>query len=276
MSEDRHISIKPRFPLFWQAIYPEHVRELRIPICRECKSLIKVSSYDNIVCNNTVERILTNAYREMLMNADMTDEERAEVARKYTVYGPCDSRDVSFEPADGALVVPLRYGVLNEFDEEGNEPLNFRHLPTDGLQAFGLIDPIVNPPTMYMINLNTGTLEVGNVNTGMAIPLGIGIEFPTHNGINVVPISMVLGHYGVGGDLIHYKHGNHTGVAAIDVIGGTPMLGGFEMDPASLEITNIVVGYKCQIPGWNCQVKINVDCATHIPFVTTKATRIEE
>ena len=257
MSENRSISIKPRLPLFWQSIYSDRLSELRIPVCRECGNLIKVSSYDDIVCPNIVET--------------SSNEGDANVT-----YGPCGSSDVSFEVDDGALIIPLRYGVLNEFDEDGNEPLNFRYLPTAGLEAFGLIDPIVSPPTMYMINLRTGNLEMGNVNTGMAIPLGIGIEFPTPDGINVVPISMVLERYGVGGDLIHYKHGNHSGMASIDVVGNQVTMGGFEMDPASLEITNIVVGYKCRIPGWTCQVKINVDCATHLPFITTKATRVED
>jgi hypothetical protein len=274
VSDNRQISIKPRFPLFWQAIYPEHLRELRIPICRRCGNLIKVSSYDDVVCPNTVAHMPTGD-EVMASGMDLADSQIAILIETKTTYGPCESTDISFDVDDGALVIPLQYGVLNEFDEDGNEPINFRHLPTAGLQAFGLIDPILRPPTMYMINLNTGTLEFGNVNTGMAIPVGVGIEFPTVNGINVVPISMVLQRYGDGGDLIHYQHGNHSGMASVDVLGGEATMGGFEMDPSSMEITNIVVGYKCRIPGWTCQVKINVDCATHIPFVTTKATRVE-
>jgi hypothetical protein len=252
MSESRYVDIKPRFPLFWQAIYPENLNELKIPICMDCGSLIKVSSYDDLVCPNTVQQADTNTY-EM-----------------------CGSANISFEEDDGALVIPLQYGVLNEFDEDGNEPINFRYLPTAGLQVFGLIDPVVNPPTMYMVNLRTGNLEIGNVNTGRAIPVGVGIEFPTVNGINLIPISMVLNRYGDGGDLIHYKHGIQSGMAKIDVRGKEPTVGGFSMDPGSSNITNIVVGYKCRIPGWSCQVKINVDCATHLPFITTKATRTEE
>ena len=275
MNDDRQISIKPRFPLFWQAIYPEHVMELRIPICGKCGSLIKVSSYDSISCPNTVAAVPT-AEELVAMGYDLSVTPVDTLIEKHTTYQTCGSRDVSFETADGALVVPLQYGVLNEFDEDGNEPLSFRYLPTDGLQVFGLIDPMVNPPTMYMVNLNTGNIEVGNVNTGIGIPIGVGIEFPTKSGANVVPISMVLERYGQGGDLIHYKHATHSGMANVRVVGGTPMIGRFDLDPGSQQITNITIGYKCRIPEWLCQVKISVECNTHIPFITTKATRIEE
>ena len=249
MSEDRHVSIKPRLPLFWQAIYPEHVRELRVPICRDCGNLIKVSSYDSIVCPNTLAVVPTE--EEILAtDPNLNAGQVAELLERQTTYHTCGSRNISFDPEHGALAIPMRYGVLNEFDEDGNEPLNFRFLPTDGLQAFGLIDPIVDPPTMYMINLNTGTIEVGNIHTGKAIPLG--------------------------GDLIHYKHANISGMGSISVIGREAVIDRFDLDPGSQQITNIVVGYKCRIPDWVCQVKINVDCGSHIPFITTKATRIEE
>ena len=275
MSEDRHVSIKPRLPLFWQAIYPEHVRELRVPICRDCGNLIKVSSYDSIVCPNTLAVVPTE--EEILAtDPNLNAGQVAELLERQTTYHTCGSRNISFDPEHGALAIPMRYGVLNEFDEDGNEPLNFRFLPTDGLQAFGLIDPIVDPPTMYMINLNTGTIEVGNIHTGKAIPLGVGIEFPTRSGMNVVPISTVLERYGQGGDLIHYKHANISGMGSISVIGREAVIDRFDLDPGSQQITNIVVGYKCRIPDWVCQVKINVDCGSHIPFITTKATRIEE
>ena len=275
MSDDRHLSIKPRLPLFWEAIYPEHVRELRIPVCRACGNLIKVSSYASIVCPNTVE--IEPTAEELTAMGGGADQNRiAELVDRNTTYRQCGSQDISFDEGDGALVVPLQFGVLNEFDEDGNEPLNFRYLPTDGLQAFGLIDPIVQPPTFYLLNLRSGNLEIGNVNTGVAIPIGIGIEFPTRDGTNIIPISMVLERYGQGGSLIHYKHGCNTATGEVEVIGGRPQIRMFDLAPGSQQITNITVGYKCQIPGWNCQVKINVECSTHIPFITTKATRVDE
>jgi len=252
--EDVRVLVSPKYPLFWNAIYPDHLREIKVPICRRCGKLIRISSYDRIVCNNSIE----------------VDSRPM----------PCSSEDVSFDPDEGALVVPLQEGVICEFDGDGNETINFRYLPTDGLQAFGLIDPFLDPAPFYFLNLRSGNLEVGTSLTGVAIPIGIGIEFPTRDGSNLVPISNVLDRYGQGGCLIHYKHAISSieGSAAVQGDGQVEM-GRFVMDKNVLNISNIVIGYKCRIPGesgemeWDVQVKVNVDCRSHIPFITTKATR---
>jgi hypothetical protein len=187
---------------------------------------------------------------------------------------------VSFDPNDGALIVSLQNGVICEFDADGNDTINFRYLPTDGIQAFGLVDPFLDPAPFYMLNLRTGNVEVCTSMTGVAVPIGIGIEYPTKDGSNLVPISNVLSRYGQGGDLIHYKHAIASIEGSASVQGnGEVEMGRFRMDEKVLDISNIVIGYKCQIPGesgemeWDVQVKVNVDCRSHIPFITTKATR---
>ena len=254
--EDVRVLVSPKYPLFWQALYPSHLREIKIPICRTCGNLIRISSYDRIVCNNNVQ----------------SDGKLA----------PCSSEDVSFDPGEGALIIPLQEGVICEFDADGNDTINFRHLPTDGIQAFGLVDPFLDPAPFYMLNLRTGNLEIGTSLTGIAIPIGIGIEFPTRDGRNILPVSNVLQRYGQGGDLIHYKHAISTVGMSGSVTGGQGNqieMGRFRMSEGVLDISNIVVGYKCDIPGesgemeWDVQVKLNVDCYTHIPYITTKATR---
>ena len=253
--DDVKVIVTPKYPLFWQALYPSHLKEIKIPICKKCEKLIKISSYDRIICNNNTS-----------------------VDSKIV---PCSSEDVSFDPNDGAKIIPLQEGVLCEFDAEGNDTISFKYLPTDGLQAFGLIDPMLDPSPFYMINLRNGNLEIGTSMTGVAIPLGVGIEFPTQDGKNIIPVSNVLKEYGRGGDLIHYKHAISTIGVSGSVAGEDRQIdiGRFKMDERVLDISNIVVGYKCRIPNangeieWDVQVKVNVDCHSHIPYITTKATR---
>jgi len=251
--EDVQVVVSPKFPLFWQASYPSHLKEIKIPVCLRCGNLIRISSYDHIVCNNNIE-----------------------IDSKLV---PCSSDDVSFDPADGAKIVPLQDGIICEFDAFGNDTINFRYLPTDGIQAFGLIDPFLHPAPFYMLNLRTGNLEIATSMTGIGVQLGIGIEFPTKDGSNLIPISNVLDRYGQGGDLIHYKHAVST-ISGSAILGEDEIeIGAFKMSERVLGISNIVIGYKCEIPGesgekeWDVQVKLNVDCRTHIPYVTTKATR---
>lgn len=254
--KDVRVLVSPKYPLFWQALYPSHLKEIKIPICRSCKSLVKISSYDHIVCNNMID----------------IDGKLA----------PCLSEDLSFDPGDGAKIVPLQEGIICEFDHDGNEQVNFKHLPTDGIHAFGLVDPFLDPAPFYMLNLRTGNLEIATSFTGIGVQIGIGIEFPTRDGRNLIPISNVLDRYGQGGDLIHYKHAISTIKASGSIVGedgGEIEIGKFKMPENILDISNIVIGYKCEIPGesgqmeWDVQVKVNVDCVNHIPYITTKATR---
>lgn len=287
MPDRRSSTIRPRYPVFWQAIYDSDRSEIEIPVCRTCGSLIKVASYDEIVCPTTVS--IPPSDEEISRHISVIRDGRTDDAdplpsddvlfeefrKKLAKPRVCGSRDHSFDVAEGALSIPLIDGVLSEFDKGGNEPLNFRYLPTDGLLAFGLVDPFLAPPTFYMLNLVTGNLEVGYVNSGVAMPIGIGIEFSTKDGRDLVPISTVLDRYGRGGDLIHYKHCLQTiGVPVPQE--RVELFRRLGLDPHSIHITDIVAGYKCQIPGWHCQVKIQVDCSTHLPFITTKASRIEE
>jgi len=285
MSDRKSSSIRPRYPLFWQAVYPQDRTELRIPMCRTCGNLFKVSSYEDISCptmidvpapDREIEEAVAKIRRDPNSRDLPADEVIAsELRTRMFKPTPCGSKDFTFDTSEGALEIPLVDGVLSEFDGDGVEPLNFRYLPTDGLLAFGLVDPFLRPPTFYMVNLITGNVEVGYVNSGVAMPIGVGIEFPTTDGRNVVPISTALGEYGRGGDLIHYKHCIQSLSEAVPPE-KLEMMARLGMDPQAAHITDIVAGYKCHIPGWHCQVKIQVDCNTHIPFITTKASRSEE
>jgi hypothetical protein len=246
---------------------------------------VKVSSYDDPTCPTMISVPPPDAEVEEAMarikaepdsrNLPPDDVLAMDLRIKMARPSPCGSTDCTFDTSEGALSIPLIDGVLSEFDGDGNEPLSFRHLPTDGLLAFGLVDPFLRPPTFYMVNLITGNVEVGYVNSGLAMPIGVGIEFPTIDGRDIVPISTVLDRYGRGGDLIHYKH------CVQSLSDGVPperveMMARLGMDPQAVHITDIVAGYKCHIPGWHCQVKIQVDCNTHVPFITTKVSRAEE
>lgn len=281
---ETRICVTPKYPLFWQAVYPHHLRELKIPICKSCGNLVKVSSYDRVICRSLIEELPSD--EEFRAELDRLAEQGTIIPpsfkplhrQKMARYRECGCEDVSFAPEDGALVVPLQDGILMEFDADGNETINFRLLPTDGLSGFGLIDPLISPISFYMINLRTGNLEFGTLDTGVAMPIGAAIEFETQDGRNIIPISNVLERYGVGGDLIHYKHAVET-YTVDEEQQGELMLGRFNMDERVLNISNIVVGYKCEVPGdsgeieWDAQVKINVDCFTRIPYITTKTNR---
>lgn len=217
---DQVIGVRSEFPLFWQAVYPTNLTELRIPKCRSCGRLFKVSDYSRVTCPDP----------------------------------GCDG-DITWDVDEGARRVPLVGGVLSEFDAEGESPLNFTLLPTDGLEYFGLVDVVTEQ--YYTLNMKNGRFFLGSGRPPVYTQVGIGIVAPTVNGRNLVRVSDQLEHYGVGGDLIHFKHAEST-------------LGG------GSRITNIVVGYKCRIPGWDATVLINVDTATHVPYIATKVTPVTE
>lgn len=285
MSDRKSSTIRPRYPLFWQAVYPQDQTELKIPMCRTCGNLFKVSSYADLSCPTMIDvpapdSEIAEAVARIRMDPNSKDLPAddviaSELRAKMFKPTPCGSTDCTLDVSEGALSIPLVDGVLSEFDGDGSETLNFKYLPTDGLLAFGLVDPFLRPPTFYMVNLITGNVEVGYVNSGVAMPIGVGIEFPTTDGRNIVPISTALDGYGRGGDLIHYKHCVQSlsqGVSPEKV----EMMSRLGLDPQAVHITDIVAGYKCRIPGWHCQVKIQVDCSTHVPFITMKTSRSEE
>ena len=96
------ICFSPQHPVIWFAEYNQNIKELKIPKCTSCNSLIKVKDYNNIVCEH------------------------------------CRCDEITWSIDDGAVFIPLNNGFLLEFDDQGNETINYKYLPIDGLIKFGL------------------------------------------------------------------------------------------------------------------------------------------
>jgi len=133
------IGFIPRNPLIWMAEYPDFLKEIKIPFCKNCNSLIKVSDYDNIKCD------------------------------------ACNSENFTWDSSDGALIVNLNNGFILEFDERGIENIPFKYLPVAEMMSFSLLDPITD--TRYSINLNSGRIFLSNLYSSEKIAeVGIGVE----------------------------------------------------------------------------------------------------
>jgi hypothetical protein len=231
MGEGIRVAYVPKYPVIWYAEYGK-IPSLKIPICLGCNNLITVKDYDNIQC-------------------------------------PCASNEFSWDISLGAKDIPLNNGFLLEFDENGNETINFVELPRDGLLKFGLMDPALS--ILYGVDICTGLLYIGSSVSG-AEPfyLGTGINteaVPAY----LIKVSDAILKKEVDIELIHRKRSIQGGHLRISMI-KADMMGRFEMDENNIFIDNISVGYSCRISEYVFEVIIKIDCNTHIPYFTTNAT----
>jgi hypothetical protein len=231
MSEEVSFAFIPKYPLIWVVEYNENIKELKIPICKKCNNLIKVDDYSNILCNS------------------------------------CSSDEISFEEKDGAINIPVNSFLL-EFDSEGKETINFRHLPIDGMVSFGLLDPYNYKS--YSIHINSGLIKISDfVNNYPPIFLGTGINYSDCPD-NLIRVSDYIEKKEAKINIYHSKQVHQNVNMKIGLINFAEMLK-FDMAPQNITINNIAVGYTCDIPGWHYEIILRVDCNNHLPYFTSQA-----
>ena len=237
MKEHVKIFFSPQHPLIWFAEYHPDIKEIKVPLCKLCHELIQVQNYDNVICQSCNENTFYN------------DEH------------------VEWSVENGAKVIPIDHFIL-EFDENGQETINYKYLPHDGLLRFGLLDP--STFVSYGIELFSGRITIGDFTSGQQ-------PFYIATGINTqsTPSFLVkVSDYITSGQAkmnLHYsKKAILKGDIQVSVI-NFETIANFNMDPKNFIIDNIAIGYTCEIPDWEFEVMIRIDCNNHLPYFTTNA-----
>lgn len=235
MSSGTKVFFSPKHPVIWFAEYSPNIKELKIPKCLECNSLIQVSQYDNIICNK------------------------------------CGGSNITWSVDAGAKNILINR-VLLEFDENGNEMLNYKDIPLDGLLRFGLLDP--STFVAYGIELLTGYITISDFRSAeQPFYLATGINANV-NTSNLIKISDAIINKTAKLKLQHGKQMICGGAIRISMI-NFETISNLNMDPHSLQMDNVYVGYTCEMPGWDFEVIIRIDCNNHLPYFTSKATQKE-
>jgi len=226
------LNIKSRFPLFWHAIFPSHVKTITWPMCRSCKKWIKSPT--------TLKRC-----------------------------NWCGSNDVSDSPRDGARTLQLEEAgdkrILTEFDEKGRERVNFKFLSSNGMKEFGLVDLLVSPHRYYNINLETGHIIFES--DGVRFPVNPSLSRPTLDGGNCLQIGGREDRYG---DIFHLKHAVRGGTLTPEKK-GRDIVANIRLDnPDAATINCISIGYRFSIPEASGSVILSVNCDTHLPRLMIK------
>lgn len=222
----------PKYPVVWFAEYHSKIKKLKIPKCKTCDDFIQVTDYNNVVC------------------------------------GKCKDNNITWDVEDGAIILPVNHFLL-EFDEHGNETINYKYLPMDGLLTFGLLDPSTS--AAYGIDLLSGYITIRDF-TKEQEPFYLATGINT----NAVPTNLIkVSDAIIKGEaklkLYHSKQVLVGGDVKVSLI-NLKTVAKFEMHPNNLEINNIAVGYSCEIDDLDFEVVIRIDCNNHLPYFTSKAT----
>ncbi len=230
------IKFCPKYPVIWFAEYHKNIKELKIPKCNKCNELIKVKNYNNVICQN------------------------------------CKNNDITWSVDEGAKNIKIGHYIF-EFDEKGNQTIEYKYLPLDGLIKFGLLDPVAS--VEYGIEINTGYITIRDFTTNNeAFYLGTGIN--TNNvATNLIKVSDAIIKGEAKLELYHSKQVVINGQMRVSLL-NLETNHNFQMDPSNLTINNIAVGYTCQIENLNFEVIIRIDCNNHLPYFTSKTTPIRK
>lgn len=232
INESKKVFFSPKYPVIWFAEYHESIKELKIPKCNNCEELIKVTNYNDVECDK------------------------------------CKSKDITWDIKNGAKIIPINHFLL-EFDENGDETINYKHLPVDGLLTFGLLDPATF--TAYGIELASGYITIRDFTSDKdPFYLATGINS------NIVPENLIkISDAIIKGEtklkLHHSKQALLKGKIKVSNI-NLETISKFDMDPKNLIIQNIAVGYSCEFSDFIFEIMIRIDCNNHLPYFTSKTT----
>lgn len=235
---DNSVSIffSPKHPVIWFAEYHSNINELKIPKCLFCNNLIKVKNYNNIICNH------------------------------------CNNNNVTWSLDDGAIAIPINHFIL-EFDEKGNETINYKILPIDGMVKFGLLDP--STFIAYGIELLTGYITINDFRSEQEpFYLATGINTDTVSS-NLIKISDKILNGEADLELYYGKRAIVGGDMRISML-NHEILTQFDMDPKNVVIDNIALGYMCKTDEWDFEIMIRIDCNNHLPYFTSKSTPVQK
>lgn len=231
MSNGVKVYFSPKHPLIWFAEYHPNIKQIKIPKCFKCNDLAFIKDYNYLHC-------------------------------------ACGCQELTWNVEDGAKCIDIDHFLL-EFDEDGNETVNYRYIPHDGLIKFGLLDPSFG--IAYGIEILTGRITIGSfIDGSQPFTIGTGINTETEKN-NLVKISDYIEKGEAELQLQYSKRAIQGGNLQVSVLNYESMAQ-FQMDPQNLTISNIAVGYTCSVPNWDFEVIIRVDCNTHIPYFTSTAT----
>jgi len=205
--------VKSEYPCFWFARYNTDERVLRVPFCPECNQLAKI---------------------------DETSETPRCINMRHGHLCGCES--VSYE--QGTEFSLTESGELFEFDDSGEETVNFSFLPTKNLVNFGLIN-LMNRQQSYILDLNTGEAIIN----GTRLHVGYArTEFPIEGHFL---ISKKLDRYGGNRNLLQFK------VARSDV-GGRTIIDSFN------------IGYQCKVDDVLYEVILSINTRDFQPLISVK------
>lgn len=230
------IPFVPGHPVIWYAEYHPDVKELKIPICKRCDKLFKVEDYDEPICPK------------------------------------CKKDDsVSWDAQSGAKKVEIDSYLL-EFDEDGNDTIEFKLLPLDGMINFGLLDPFTN--LCYTVNLDTGICSIRNFiedSKPFYFSPGIDYDCPQH----FVKVQDLMEMQGNKIQLEHMKSSVLKGKMKISVV-KHEVIAKFQMDKSNVLIDNIAVGYTYDTDKFRFKFLIRIDCNNHLPYFISSKTPLQE
>lgn len=205
--------IYSEYPCLWVARFDCEDSHLTIPYCPDCDQLSKVDELSDI--------------------AKCANIRRGKI---------CGCENLIYDK--GLKLSLTKYGELPEFNNIGNETVNFCFLPTKNMINFGIINTR-DKQRAYMIDLKTGQFIINGtrMNVGFA-----RTEYPVEGHFL---ISKKLNKYGINHDLLQFK------IARSNINGKTI-------------IDSFNIGYSCNIEGKDYESILNINTRDFIPLISTK------